>query len=707
MTIGQKNVLALKVLFLYLIVLALAPSQLWAQEDAALEAIDIKGVIRREELQTTSATVLKNEDLVNRIYYQPLDMIKQSPGVFVTYYGESGVAPVFNIRGFSAGHNAAADVTMYLDGIPMHDNGHTTGYLDTGMIMPLELEELEIIKGPSSVYYGQHAAGGSLAAQTIKGGNLTRLNVRYGSYNDVNAAGLIAREQGKLAQVYAFEMFHTDGYRAHSEWDKKNFSGRWTYKFTDDFSVMVNLRAYQSEWDSAGYISKIKSKNDQDWVNDGSGEGNGGGRKRYDARLWANYFINDENQLSFYVYGTTLDHFRYQINPNLYPTAGGSGTKQQNTHKSWGVGVTHSFKGELGGKATTTTVGLTYMYEREDPNKRYSLIWGQGHRLNNLTRFDTYSLSNPTIFGEITYQILRQINIRLGGRYDMLEGDYHNHLTNVKQSSPRYKFFSPKVGVLYTPLDWLNFYANFGRGFSTPGLSMDANTGFYSDSPFDLMTRDQYELGTRMEITDWLSAELALFKVFTKNDSTWDEDSATNVPAGKTVRQGLEVSVNVTPVPNWYFKANYALMDAKYKSFQQSSAGSILKLDGYRMPNIPRHIANFELGYAPAEGLSGRLNVRYEAENYFRSAPSVLQNGNPNPTTPYVAKNKDKVFVDMRLSYRFNENYRLSLDVNNLLDKKYYYFSTWPTRPGADYRYAPYNPRTFYLTLEMNWDKKD
>jgi outer membrane receptor protein involved in Fe transport len=256
-------------------------------------------------------------------------------------------------------------------------------------------------------------------------------------------------------------------------------------------------------------------------------------------------------------------------------------------------------------------------------------------------------------------------------------------------------------------LDWLQIYANFGRGFSTPGLSMDANTGFYSNSPFELMTRDQYELGTRMDITDWLSFELALFKIFTKNDSTWDEDAGSLVPAGKTERQGLEASVKIIPAPDWYLKANYSLMDAKYKSFAQSSGGSKLKLDGYRMPNIPRHIVNMEFGYAPKEGLAGKVNFRYEGQNYFRSTPSRLENGNANPTTPYVAKNKDKVLVDLQLSYRFNKNYRLLFDVNNVFNKMYFYYSAWPTAPGADYRYAPYNPATFYLTLEMNWDRDE
>ncbi|MDR1039545.1 MAG: TonB-dependent receptor [Deltaproteobacteria bacterium] len=673
------------------------------EEAAVLEEIDIKGVIRREELQSTSATVLQNSDIVNRVYYQPLDMLKLSPGVYVGYYGESGVAPSFNIRGFSAGHGGA-DVTMYIDGIPIHDNGHATAYLDTGMIMPHELESLEIIKGPASVYYGQHSAGGSLAAQTIKGGNLTRLNVRYGSYNDIDVAGLIARESEKLAQVYAFEMWHTDGYRANSDWDKKNFSGRWTYRASDDLSIMLNLRAYESEWDSAGYISS--ARNDvRGWVDDGSGEGNGGERKRYDARLFVNYLLDNRSQLSYYLYGSTLDHVRYQINEQ-YPNeriGSSSGAKQANTHKSWGTGLTYSFNGDLGGRATTATLGLTYMFEKEDPNERYTLYWGTGRNTPALSSSSTYTLANPTVFGEITYQVLEQLNVRLGGRYDLLYGDFRNNMPGGgSSSSPRYRFFSPKVGVLFTPVDALSIYANFGRGFSTPGLSVNANTGFYADNRFELSTRDQYELGARMQITDWMNAELALFKIFTENDSTWDTETETNIPAGKTVRQGVEATVNIVPAENWRFTANFTYLDAKYKSFIN---GQRQRMDGYRMTGIPSTITNIELSYAPDYGFGGRVGLRYEAGNYFRSIPGTDYLGNPVATRPLVAKNQDKAFVDLQLSYRFNDNYRILLDVNNVLNKKYLNMSSWPSTPGGVYNFSPFNPLTAYLTLEMNWDK--
>jgi iron complex outermembrane receptor protein len=686
-------------------------SEIGDDDQVSMTEIDVRGTIRREELQSTTATVLTNKDVNSRIYYQPLDIIKQSPGVVVGFYGESGVAPSFQIRGFNAGHGGG-DVTMYLDGIPLHDNGHATAYLDTGIIMPIEIESVEIIKGPSSVYYGQHAAGGSLPFQTIKGGNLTRVNLRYGSYNDINASGLLAREKDNLAHVYAFEVFHTDGYRPNSDWDKKNFSGRWTYKFSDSFSASFNIRAYQSEWDSAGYISKLYDNPKTGWVNDGSGQGNGGKRERYDGRLWANWFINDESQLTLYLYGTTLDHTRWQISRTSGSAAMlGSGNEQTNTHKSWGTGLTYSFKGFLFDKISTATFGVTYMYEKEDPNQRYRLAWGKGRTRDALTSNVSYSLSNPSFLGEFTHQILDQLNIRLGARYDILKGDYVNNLANngVVASSPKYTFLSPKVGLIYTPLDWLAIYANYGRGFSTPGLSTNATTGFYAGNAFDLSSREQWELGTRLSPLDWLDIELAGFIIKTKNDTSYDAITETSAPIGETTRKGIEFSLSARALQYLEFKANYAFTDAKYDKYFSGNAANYSDYRGLRLANVPRQIANLELSYSPPIGFGGRLSWRYEGDSYLRNVPSHNVLGVPIAgATPARIKAQNKDVVDLQLNYKFNDNYRVVLDVINLFDKELYGSEGYPdpTRNGHnDFTYSLRPPRTFYLGLEMNWDQ--
>jgi hypothetical protein len=72
-----KNVLGLMLLGLLFFSCPAAGQTEEETESAELPAIDVRGVIRREELKTTSATVLDNRDVSSRVFYEPLDMIKK------------------------------------------------------------------------------------------------------------------------------------------------------------------------------------------------------------------------------------------------------------------------------------------------------------------------------------------------------------------------------------------------------------------------------------------------------------------------------------------------------------------------------------------------------------------------------------------------------------------------------------------------------
>ncbi|MDR2503541.1 MAG: TonB-dependent receptor [Deltaproteobacteria bacterium] len=674
------------------------------KEDEAsvtLREIDVRGTVRREELESTSATVLGNEDVVGRVYNQPLDMITLSPGISITQYGESGVAPAFKIRGFSAGHGTG-DVTMYLDGIPLHDNGHATGYLDTGMIMPIEIESMEIIKGPASVYYGQRAAGGALPIQTIKGGDRSRLNLRYGSNNNIDTAALLARDDGKLSQVYAFEIFHTDGWRNHSDWNKQNGSGRWSYVFSDNFTASLNLRAYNAQWDSAGYLPRSMNLDPKEAVDDGSGQYNGGKRDRYDGRLWGNLFLSERSQLTAYAYGTTLEHTRWQLGnmPTIHAPAPTTGSEQWNEHNSYGSGLTYNYKGAWAERDATLTLGMTYSKEAED-RRRWRLPWGTGRVRGSKSEDVSFDIMNTGLLGEATWQILQPLNLRLGGRYDFMGGEYDNHMAAAGAQShfkaPGYKEFSPKAGLVYTPLERINIFMNYGHGFSMPGLSA---TQYYSGNAYDLTKRDQYELGSRAAVTDWMDLEISYYRIYTRNDITYDATTNTNEPIGKTRRYGLENSITLRPLSHWRLHANYTWQEA----YNINNGTATVDNSGRRITTVPRHIANAEMAYLPPEGLGGRLKWRWEGSALLRDVSAVQRDGiTPNPAaTPNRVKAKNISTVDLQLHYRFNDNIKLVFDILNLMDQENYGSQGAPNAFG-DFTYSMQPPRTFYLGFDIDW----
>jgi outer membrane receptor protein involved in Fe transport len=635
-------------------------------------------------------------------------MILLSPGTSITQYGESGIAPSMKIRGFSGSHGG--DLAMYLDGIPLQDGGHADGYVDSNLIIPIEIESLEIIKGPASVYYGSRAAGGAMAYQSYKTGNFTRLNLRYGSYNEADATGIIAHSDDDLSQVYAFEVFHTDGFRDHSDWNRGNFSGRWTYDFTDKFSASLNLRAYNAEWNSAGYLYERLNLPKTAWVDDGSGEGDGGDRKRFDGRLWANYKLSDESQFTFYAFGTDLDNNRWQIDfPSTYTGPGtaigaNDGALQASSRKAYGTGLAYNFKGALGDHAANVTLGVDYLHENEKRDQ-YRLNWGSGRKRGDHYTDTDYILKTLSFYGEAGYQIMDPLQIRIGGRYDHLGGEMDTGPTHAASGGLRPNshydakargVFSPKAGLLLTPFDWLQVYTNYGRGFGLPGMN---NGRFFAEDHFELTKREQIEFGFRASPADWVDLEMVYYNIDTSNDETYDQFAPLGQEwqnAGKTKRDGLETIVNFHPFEFWTLTGNYTYQRAKYKSY--ADANNIL--DGHRLTSVPTHITNLELAYAPEEGFGGRLNYRWEADSMGRDLPTYNKTGGKN-LEPF--KLQDKGTVDFQLSYKFNEKYKVTLDVLNLMDKDFYGSQGAPSATG-DFSYSIQPPRTVYLGLDVNWE---
>ncbi|MDR2387779.1 MAG: Plug domain-containing protein, partial [Deltaproteobacteria bacterium] len=172
----------------------------FAQESDILPEIDVRGALRREELTTTSATVIDNTEITDHVYSRSaLDMLTLAPGVSMGNPMANGTTGFIYIRGMQGGH--AGEINFYIDGIPISEGGHSSNYNDLGMIMPLEIESLEIVKGPASVNYGRNAAGGAVSFQTIKSGNFTRLVGRLGTMAMYDFSGIIAKDIGPINHI--------------------------------------------------------------------------------------------------------------------------------------------------------------------------------------------------------------------------------------------------------------------------------------------------------------------------------------------------------------------------------------------------------------------------------------------------------------------------------------------------------------------------
>jgi len=538
---------------------------------------------------------------------------------------------------------------------------------------------VEIVKGPSSALYGNYASAGAVAFHTIKAGDFSRAKLRYGSFDTAEGVFSLARREGRLDQVYAGLLYHSDGYQDNSDWDKLNVAGRWTYQVSDRLETSLGLRAFSSTWDAPGYIPEPVYETSPDKA---VSTVNGGEKDRREARFDVGYRLTDTSKLLFYGWTNRQDFTRWYQNWISEAQAPGSqyGDERFFQREVYGTGGSYNYSGQLTGREVKLVVGLDWMRE-EESRERWRLLVGQGR--NRGPQYEDYDivLNSTGIYAEGQVQLFNALRVILGSRYDIFSGDLDERLPlpGGEQSRNGPEIYSPKAGVVFTPGENWDFFANFSKGFALP-----RGTDLWKRSYLDPAIRTQYEVGLRNRPGGGIDWGVTIFRLDTTDDFQPSPADPTVIEnAGETRREGVEVSLNFSPVDKIILHVDYAYMEAEYLDFVE---GGVIR-DGNRLPNVSRNIANASISLEPGErGWGARFSGRWVDDWYVDAANSIEADG-------YTT-------ADAQLSFRFNTAYKLTLDVINLFDVAYAEYVGLANNVKT---YAPADPLSAYLTLNVDF----
>lgn len=230
-------------------------------------------------------------------------------------------------------------------------------------------------------------------------------------------------------------------------------------------------------------------------------------------------------------------------------------------------------------------------------------------------------------------------------RYDIV--DFRN-LTN-RDSDRNDDAFSPRIGAVYKPLETVSLYANYSESFE-PSAGSTA-TG-------DSLTPQQssgFEVGIKAELLDnSLFATLSYFDITKKNVATTDPNNPFfSVATGEQRSQGVELDITGEITPGWNIIANYAYTDARITQDNTNSVGN-------RLSNSPQHSAGLWTTYriqtGDLEGLGLGLGVNYVGERFGDLANSYEVD--------------DYWLTNAALFYEQND-WRFGLNFNNVFDINY------------------------------------
>jgi outer membrane receptor protein involved in Fe transport len=152
-----------------------------------LEEIIVTAQLRTENLQDVpiSAQVIGSQKLAEQNYNTLQDLTRTIPGVHIS---TTASVDVLSIRGISSGTNPSLDesVAMFVDDIYRGRSRNSQGTF-------LDLDRIEVLKGPQSTFFGNNAIAGALNIVTKKPGDTFDASARllYGQFGQYTAEGAV------------------------------------------------------------------------------------------------------------------------------------------------------------------------------------------------------------------------------------------------------------------------------------------------------------------------------------------------------------------------------------------------------------------------------------------------------------------------------------------------------------------------------------
>ncbi|GAL21377.1 ferrichrome-iron receptor [Vibrio maritimus] len=456
-----------------------------------------------------------------------------------------------------------------------------TSYLRNGQaqwshyMLPIEtMERIEIIKGPSSLLYGQTTPGGLINMVSKKPTHEPMVNVgtdidHLGSSRIHVDASSPLNESGSLRGRTVLVKQDTVESREYANGDNRE---------RDRFLGYGVIEADLSTWGLASlHYERTQDTADIDsgaWLDsDGSPIG---GRDLIRDMPWAFTDITVDNiggDLTVFINNSWTASASY--NHQLYkrhrrdssprPTSdtinsGEYDIKPFDRQDDWQMRTFHlDVNGDfnalnVGHKVLFGVNGRLYNYSqlRESASSTTPVVPGQplpidpGLDYNNDP--DGASNSDNQFYGIYAQDLITindQWQVLLGGRYDWYKAD-NGDVSGGNDSQS----FSPKVGIIYHPAYNGSIYANYSESFEPTSSQDDGNGNLLS---FDPATAKQYELGTKWELFDNsllltgavfdITKENILLNLGTSGDPIYDQGASQHHRGAEAAAQG-QIAIN-------------------------------------------------------------------------------------------------------------------------------------------------------------------
>ena len=625
--------------------------------------------------ETPASVVVLNRETIEQTAAQTIDDALRQIAGFTLFRRSSSrttnpTAQGANLRGISG--SGASRTAVLLDGVSLNDA--FGGWTYWSRVPRAAIENIEVLRGGASAFYGSSALSGAINLETKKSDKpALRFETSGGTQRTFDGSMFAAVGKDGWNADLAIENFQTAGYIPVAKEERGAADSRANSRHNSGFLTLEKTfgenkpprRAADAEFFESGRVFVRGSLFAE--------------RRDNGTRL-----TNNRTYFRQGVFGANLSgakpgvlQFRSAIETQVYEQTFSAVSLDRNTENltrlqrvpSQAKSASLFWSRAFGSHAISASAEAREVRGFSDEtiinnNRAASLVSAGGREFS------------AGVFAQDFWRVTKKFNLNFGGRFDRWrEFDAFSVTQNLTGSGTRTtanfpnrieREFSPRVAAIYQINDHFSVLGSFSKSFRAPTLNelyrafrvgnvlTLANENLRAERAASIeaginFTGFSKRLNFRGNVF-WTRVSNPIVSVTLSSTPTLVTRQRQNV--GKTRSGGVELDAEFAAKSNLRFSASYLFVDSRVASFPANPI-----LIGKSLPQIPRQQLTFQTFYRPQENFSVSLQGRISGGQYEDDLNTLR-------LRPFFA-------LDAFAAYRLPKNLEIFVAAENVFNSRY------------------------------------
>ncbi|MDD3276632.1 MAG: TonB-dependent receptor [Kiritimatiellales bacterium] len=589
-------------------------------------------------------SVITGEDIEAGRYSSVPEALQKGAGIFFRNISDNPSQAAPDIRGFG-GDAPFGRVLVLLNGRKLNRPDMAT--INWAQIPMQAVERIEVIRGPNSVLYGDHAVGGVINIITKEPSETPRttLTASMGSYEAYEQSFTTSGKLGSLGYVATLGHQSGDGYRDRSEYDALSGSLRLSGNINDRVNAYAEVSAVKEMHQLPGALTNlaVQSRRQAQNLNDAAREEYIHLQAGVEALLTDEFIFNLDGGISkkdleadmaswFSYYDYKID--TYTLSPKL------------------------TILTPVLGLENELALGVDLSKETLDTQKYFD-------NARTIMATDT-EVERKVIAGyvadtlHLTDSLLLSGGIRL--EKNKLDVDHTGAPSFTRSTSATEKAW--QAALTWLPTDTLKMFTGVAQTYRYPFFDEQISYSGWGSDSFNINLQPEtginYEIGIEYIPVSNLVLQTTVFRTDMENEIAWDGAITNNANLDKTTHCGIEFSAS-------YTHEHFAL-DTAYTWLQSEFTSGASK--GNEIPWVPQNKLDVNLALFLTDALTLNTHMSYVG-SMFQSGDNA--NTGANKQSAYT-------LVDLLLQYDLPTDRveaTVFAGIDNVFGTEYNYLVSW------------------------------